>query len=603
MPVPHRRILIALLGALALAVTALPAAAEAAGHKKKGGGRQAPTVESPFTWRGIIEGFYGTPWTHGDRTRILSWMGDHGFNAYVHAPKGDGFQTMSWRDPYPPGVQANFDKEIAQAAAEDIQWIPNISPARGNVNDPRRICFTCPGDLDAMVAKLTPFLAAGSHTVMVSFDDIASQLGPTDAAAYAARFPNTPPEYQFGRATADYLNALVTRLPAGTALLTVLPDYSGTVDSPYLQGTRDGALNPAIGVLWTGPHIRASKFTAADAAAYAGLVGRTPIMWENWVTNDFVPSRLFLGPFRAREEVVGAVQGFFFNPMNEPDLNMLPLATAGDWMQDPSGYSARRSWRAAVKELARGRQPELGELRAFAETNYSSGLQRAEAPTSFALQNELIGLYTRGARWTDAADALAEELTLVRRAPRGLRKLRDRRIARQAAPFLRTADQLATVGQHGLDLLRAERPTLTITSVGDGFDGTALPPDPDAAAGLREQVASEWAAAQTSPLYVYGCRVTTRGCGSRPFNRMDDFLTKVTAIDTAWAPNAALAGANRRLHVTVDGKRVKRKRDGSFTLPADTCGVRVLATDGAGGETSLPLPPCPKKKKRQHGGA
>ena len=135
--------------------------------------------------------------------------------------------------------------------------------------------------------------------------------------------------------------------------------------------------------------------------------------------------------------------------------------------------------------------------------------------------------------------------------------------------------------------------------MGAGFDGVALPPDPAAASALREQVAAEWAAAHASPLFVYGCRVATRGCGSRPFNRMDDFLTKVTALDVAWAPQADLAGANRRLQLTMGGKKVKRKRDGSFTLPATACGVRVLATDAAGGETSLPLPPCPKKKKHR----
>jgi hypothetical protein len=43
---------------------------------------------------------------------------------------------------------------------------------------------------------------------------------------------------------------------------------------------------------------------------------------------------------------------------------------------------------------------------------------------------------------------------------------------------------------------------------------------------------------------------------------------------------------------------VRRHRDGSFTLPATACGARVLATDGAGGQTSVPLPPCPKRKKQ-----
>jgi hypothetical protein len=49
------------------------------------------------------------------------------------------------------------------------------------------------------------------------------------------------------------------------------------------------------------------------------------------------------------------------------------------------------------------------------------------------------------------------------------------------------------------------------------------------------------------------------------------------------------------------GKRVKRDADGSYALPAKACGTRVLAVDGAGGETSLPLPACPKKPKPAKG--
>ena len=32
------------------------------------------------------------------------------------------------------------------------------------------------------------------------------------------------------------------------------------------------------------------------------------------------------------------------NPMNEADLNLLPLATAGDWMRNPRRYRERASW-------------------------------------------------------------------------------------------------------------------------------------------------------------------------------------------------------------------------------------------------------------------
>jgi hypothetical protein len=589
---PLSRLIVVALALLAL----LPAAAQA---------KTKPTqaVQSPFTWRGIIEGYYGIPskpqpWTHGERTRLIKWMALHGYNAYVHAPKADPYQTTQWRAPYSAVLQRNFTKEIQLAASLGVQWIPSFSPARGHVDDPARICFSCAGDMDAMLAKLKPFIDAGSRTVMVSFDDIERQLGPQDASVYGARFPGTPAEYQFARATADFLNTLLTRLPPGTGLLTVLPDYAGTTDSPFLQGIREGGLNAAIGVMWTGPTIRASNFTPAEANSYAQLIGRTPIMWENWVTRDFVPTRLFLGPFDADPDVVGSVQGFFFNPMNEPDLNMLPLATAGAWMQDPEGYDQRRAWRNAITELSGGRQPLLGELRAFAETNYSSGLLTKEAPTATKLSNAYLAALDSGARWTDARDAVEAEFKLVFDAGTGLRALPDKRIARQAAPFLATAKQAARTALQGIDLLAAERPSLSFEPADDGFSGVAVAPDPQRAATLRTKFGANLNAFRTrltgvSPLYVYGCPIKVRGCGARQYNRLDAFFTQIQTLDATWLPTADQTAASVRL--TLNGKRVKRKADGSFRLDPKACGKRLLAVDAAGGETSLPLPACPKK--------
>ena len=38
---------------------------------------------------GVIEGFYGPPWTHEERLDFIRFCGEHGFNAWVHAPKDD----------------------------------------------------------------------------------------------------------------------------------------------------------------------------------------------------------------------------------------------------------------------------------------------------------------------------------------------------------------------------------------------------------------------------------------------------------------------------------------------------------------------------------
>jgi hyaluronoglucosaminidase len=154
--------------AAALAALALLAAAAPAAHAR-----------SPFAWRGIVEGAYGPTWDHGARSRVLRWMPSHGFNAYVHAPKDDLYQRTYWRDPYPAGEMAAFRREIRAARARGVRWIPNLSPALPLLPTPRApdqppsrdLCFSCPGDLAAVVAKLRPFRRAGAHAAMISFDD------------------------------------------------------------------------------------------------------------------------------------------------------------------------------------------------------------------------------------------------------------------------------------------------------------------------------------------------------------------------------------------------------------------------------------------------
>ncbi len=38
----------------------------------------------PIPVRGIVEGFYGTPWTQAHRLDMLEFCGAHGLNAYIY---------------------------------------------------------------------------------------------------------------------------------------------------------------------------------------------------------------------------------------------------------------------------------------------------------------------------------------------------------------------------------------------------------------------------------------------------------------------------------------------------------------------------------------
>ena len=51
--------------------------------------------------RGIIEGYYGNPYSHQARQRLFRFFGENKMNVYIYGPKDDpyhGFGTK-WRDP------------------------------------------------------------------------------------------------------------------------------------------------------------------------------------------------------------------------------------------------------------------------------------------------------------------------------------------------------------------------------------------------------------------------------------------------------------------------------------------------------------------------
>ena len=49
---------------------------------------------------GVIEGFYGQPWTASERLQLFDWMVAWGLGTYFYAPKDDLHHRALWREPY-----------------------------------------------------------------------------------------------------------------------------------------------------------------------------------------------------------------------------------------------------------------------------------------------------------------------------------------------------------------------------------------------------------------------------------------------------------------------------------------------------------------------
>jgi hypothetical protein len=133
--------------------------------------------------RGVIEGFYGRPFSHEERLALLRFVGERGFNCYVYAPKNDPLHRERWREPYSIADLACF-AELARVGDEHgVRFIYALAPGLTyDAGDPREFAL--------LEAKLRDLIGAGARGIALLFDDLTADsttLEPQVQAALVAR--------------------------------------------------------------------------------------------------------------------------------------------------------------------------------------------------------------------------------------------------------------------------------------------------------------------------------------------------------------------------------------------------------------------------------
>ena len=78
--------------------------------------------------RGMIEGFYGAPWTAAARTAMMRFAGQNKMNSYVYAPKLDPYHREKWRDPVPRRAAEAARRGGARPRRPTTSTSPSPSP-------------------------------------------------------------------------------------------------------------------------------------------------------------------------------------------------------------------------------------------------------------------------------------------------------------------------------------------------------------------------------------------------------------------------------------------------------------------------------------------
>ena len=147
----------------------------------------------PIPLRGVVEGFYGTPWTFEDRADIIGFCRQNNFNSYVYAPKDDPYHRDKWREPYPADKLAELRQLVAVAKENDVRFVFAVSPGldlnyKGDKGDE---------DFNLLIRKLDTMYKIGVRDFAIFFDDLKDDKGK---------------HHESGKAQAEFLNRVQKNL-------------------------------------------------------------------------------------------------------------------------------------------------------------------------------------------------------------------------------------------------------------------------------------------------------------------------------------------------------------------------------------------------------
>lgn len=283
-----------------------------------------PTTEV----RGVIEGYYGNPWSHEDCIDMCTFFDQNKMNTFIYGPKNDSYHHGGGVfTPYPADQAANLAALVREANAHHVDIVWAMHP--GNSND---------GDnLQKAVSKLNAMYDLGFRRFAVFFDDISAN--------------SVQKQIDF----LNYLNKNVVKAKGDVKGLIVCPSeycisFAGgqNTSSTYLNSLGAG-LDADIDIMWTGWQVVDMEIEPS-CDWFINRTGRKPFIWHNYPCSDYGSRPLLMCPYEpATKTLYTKITGFTANPMEYYEASKVGLYGMADFAWNPNDYDPWEAWEEAVQ--------------------------------------------------------------------------------------------------------------------------------------------------------------------------------------------------------------------------------------------------------------
>lgn len=342
---------------------------------------------------------------------MVDFMGRHGYNLYLYAPKNDPIHRNRWLEPYLPEEVERFGRLNRRCRENGIQFVFGLSPLRFH--------YSSEAEWNTLWAKLRAVYDQGVRSFTILLDDMPD------------KFHYQDDEAKMGSVVDAHVwlnNTVLERLQSwgGVERLLFCPtEYNGEGRSPYLE-TLGAGLKPEIEVFWTGTEVCAQYLKTEDARVISETLKRPVLYWDNYPVNDLdMKWRPHLRPVRGRDADLHTVaKGIVANASLQPEAAKIPLHTYAQYMADPEGYEPESAWRKALLEVC-GNELDadavavLGDMTRWAAIERGRALYNQMAPKFHRFWQAWGGVpAVAGPDLPDAmpADPVAESLTATDKA-------------------------------------------------------------------------------------------------------------------------------------------------------------------------------------------
>lgn len=320
---------------------------------------------------GVVEGFYGKPWSHDARLRVVDDLGAAGLSTYFWAPKDDPRHRSSWMKALDRAALDEIAELAGRARAVGVEVVHGISPS-GAVRRERllRASYGAVGNaVAALVSRVRDVKAAGVTSFGLLFDDTWPTLIPD-----AATFNLGEAHGRLAVAVADEARCAPGRVLFVPAVYHRRARDLSTGGLAYLRGIAS-VVGRDVPVAWTGPSLFSSWISGTDVEELEQATGLRVFLWNNAIANDWLPlvtgalgarrrvERLSAGPImNLSVDVLARSGGVLLNGAREPELTRVALRALGDLIRDRERFDPVRSWATGIDAVFGDAAPFVREL-------------------------------------------------------------------------------------------------------------------------------------------------------------------------------------------------------------------------------------------------